>query len=247
MQQSQQSGTHMMNIAASFAHVLQGPPVELDEFEKEISRPILMIADKSQTDIEDIIVEALMRRSCNPIRIHLRLKQGFNPDATLTQRELYALSMTDKPNDNQCMIRARELARFYTRIANLLARIMQEQEAQTQTQIQPQIQPQIQDNLRLQQAYAIQMEIMHNKQRENQEHLTRIIRTLLLNPDHEHRRIHPKLTSAELDALELQVQDIQECGCATHELRCIKIAEAATEHQICDALIAELNALDAVL
>jgi hypothetical protein len=234
-----------MNIAASFAHVLQGGPVELDEFEKEISRPLLMLDssmdEKMQTDIEDIIADALMRRSCNPIHIHLRLKQGFNPDATLTHRELHdmaTLMFSDKANQ------ARELARFYTRIANLRARIMQEQATQSQSHPDQTMCP---INGRLQRAYAQQTENMHTKQRENRAHFERIMRTLVLNPDHEDRCIHPKLTNLELDALELQVQDILECGCATHELRRIKIVEAAIEEQTCDALIAELNALDTQL
>ncbi len=243
-----------MNIAASFAHVLQGGPVELDEFEKEISRPLLMMDspmdDKMQTDIEDIIAEALMRRSCNPIHIHLRLKQGFNPDATLTRSELNDLSTrlfsdTPKNKANQCMPKARELAHFYVRIATLRARIMQEQATQSSQSGSHQNMCPI--NGRLQRAYAQQTENIHTKQRENRAHFERIMRTLVLNPDHEYRCIHPQLTSPDLDALELQVQDILECGCATHELRCIKIKEAAIEEQTWDALIAELNALDAQL
>lgn len=238
-----------MNIAELFAHVLQGDPVELDEFEKEISKPILMITDHElQTDIEDIIVDALMRRSYNPIRIHLRLKYGFNPDAILTQNELYVLSnlmfdsKTNKDSKNNKEQQARELAGFYMRIANLRNRILHEQAEQGQNR-----RPHVALTGELQHAYATQMENMRNKQRENREHFDRIMRTLLLNPDQEYRSIHPNLTSAELDALELQVQDILECGCATHELRCIKLEEAAMEHQICDALIAELNALDEMI
>jgi transcription termination factor NusB len=238
-----------------FAHVLQGDPVELDEFEKEISKPILMITDHElQTDIEDIVVDALMRRSYNPIRIHLRLKYGFNPDAVLTQNELYVLSnrMFDSKNNKDSKHnkeqQARDLASFYVRISNLRNRIMHEQaeQGQHQTQIQNRC-PKIALTGELQHAYATQMENMRNKQRENQEHFDRIMRTLLLNPDQEYRCIHPNITSTDLDALELQVQDILECGCATHELRCIKIEEAAMEHQICDALIAELNALDEMI
>lgn len=243
-----------MNIAASFADALQGGPVELDVFEKEISRPLLMLNssmdEKMQTDIEDIIAEALMRRSCNPIHIHLRLKQGFNPDATLTRSELNDLSTrlfsdTPKNKANQCMPKARELAHFYVRIATLRARIMQEQATQSSQSGSHQNMCPI--NGRLQRAYAQQTENMHTKQRENRAHFERIMRTLVLNPDHDYRCIHPQLTSPDLDALELQVQDILECGCATHELRCIKIKEAAIEEQTCDALIAELNALDAQL
>jgi hypothetical protein len=180
-----------------------------------------------------------MRRSCNPICIHLRLKYGFQPQTTLTRNQLQELSSLP------CKVKARELARFYARIANLRTRIMQEREGQCPGQM-PQWILQTPDNPQLQHAYTTQMENMYNKQRENRDYLDRIMRALVLNPDHdqEYRCIHPKLTSAELDALELQVQDILECGCATHELRCIKIQEAAMEHRICDALIAELHALE---
>ena len=221
-----------MNVAQLLARVLQGPPVELDEFEKEISRPIMLLDAEMNADVEDIIVDAIVRRSCNPICIHLRIKEGFQPHTTLTRNQLQELSSL------QCEAKARELARFYARIANLQSRILQEQaQAQAQGQL-PQTMIQTHDNLRLQRAYTTQIENMRNKQRENRDHLDRIMRALVLNPDHgpEYRCIHPKLTSAELDALELQVQDILECGCATHELRCIKIQEAVMEHRICDAL-----------
>jgi hypothetical protein len=222
--------------------VLQGPPVELHEFEKEISRPIMLLDAEMNADVEHIIVEAIMRRSCNPICIHLRIKEGFQPHTTLTRNQLQELSSL------QCEVKARELARFYARIATLQSRIMQEQEARAQIQGSdqgqlPQTMIQTHDNLRLQRAYTTQIENMRNKQRENRDHLDRIMRALVLTPDHdpEYRCIHPKLTSAELDALELQVQDILECGCATHELRCIKIQEAVMEHRICDALIEALE------
>lgn len=227
------------NVAVLFTRVLRGDPVELDEFEKEISRPIMLLDAEMNADVEDIIVEAIMRRSCNPICIHLRLKYGFQPQTTLTRNQLQELSSLP------CKVKARELARFYARIANLRTRIMQEREGQCPGQM-PQWILQTPDNPQLQHAYTTQMENMYNKQRENRDYLDRIMRALVLNPDHdqEYRCIHPKLTSAELDALELQVQDILECGCATHELRCIKIQEAAMEHRICDALITELHALE---
>lgn len=227
------------NVAVLFTRVLRGDPVELDEFEKEISRPIMLLDAEMNADVEDIIVEAIMRRSCNPICIHLRLKYGFQPQTTLTRNQLQELSSLP------CKVKARELARFYARIANLRTRIMQEREGQCPGQM-PQWILQKPDNPQLQHAYTTQMENMYNKQRENRDYLDRIMRALVLNPDHdqEYRCIHPKLTSAELDALELQVQDILECGCATHELRCIKIQEAAMEHRICDALITELHALE---
>ena len=232
------------NVAQLLARVLQGPPVELDEFEKEISRPIMLLDAEMNADVEDIIVDAIVRRSCNPICIHLRIKEGFQPHTTLTRNQLQELSSL------QCEVKARELARFYARIANLQSRILQEQEAQSQSQgpdqcQMPQTMPPTQDNLRLQRAYTTQIENMRIKKRENRDHLDRIMRALVLNPAHdpEYRCIHPQLTSAELDALELQVQDILECGCAAHELRCIKIQEAAMEHRICDALIEALETM----
>ena len=230
------------NVAVLFTRVLRGDPVELDEFEKEISRPIMLLDAEMNADVEDIIVEAIMRRSSNPICIHLRLNEGFQSQTTLTRNQLQELSSL------QCKVKARELARFYARIANLQSRILQEQEAQSQIQGSdqgqlPQTMIQSHDNEGLQRAYTTQIENMRNKQRENRDHLDRIMRALVLNPDHdqEYRCIHPKLTRAELDALELQVQDILECGCTTHELRCIQIHEAVIEHRICDALIEALE------
>lgn len=252
----------------SFSDVLQGEPVELQELEKEISHPLLIIDSpmnqQSQADIEALIVDALMRRSCNPIQIHLRLKQGFNPDATLHRSELNELSSLFFSHNNnaaetnnsvknkdshkeQCRAKARELAKFYVRIANIRARIMEEQQHQRQYQEQQKHREKdeaiIMDG-KLQRAYATQKENMHNKQRENQEHFARIMRTIILNPDNENRCIHPEVKESDIDVLELQVQDIIESGCATNELRCMKIMEAAIEQQKYDALIAELNAMD---
>jgi hypothetical protein len=242
-----------MNPELSFSDVLQGPPVELQEIENEISRPLLRIDApldaQSQTDIQSLIADAVMRRSCNPLQIHLRLKQGFNSDATLTRRELQDLSSLFFSNDanandnanTKCKPLAHKLAKFYVRIANIRARIIEEQQQQQQQQHPGTMDP------KLQRAYDTQKENMRNKQRENQAHISRIMRTIMLDPDSQDRCIHPELKEADLDALEQQVQDILESGCATHELRCIKIMEAAMEQQKYDALIAELNALNEML
>jgi hypothetical protein len=248
-------------FAITFERVLRGPPVELSDFEKEISRPMLLLDAEVDADVEDIIADAIMRRSCNPVCIHLRLKEGFQPQSTLTRNELYELSSLP------CNLKARELARFYARIANLRSHIMQEQAQQQQqpqgnlnqqqpqgnlnqqqpqgnlNQQQQQQQQQTPDMLRLQRAYATQMEIVKNKQRENQEHLDRIMRAIVLHPDQDYRCIHPQLTNAELDALELQLADIMERGCASNQLRCMKITEAIIEQQLYEALMAELDAL----
>ena len=241
-----------MTPELSFSDVVQGPPVELHEFEKEISRPLLRIdapldAQQSQNDVQTLIVEALMRRSCNPVQMHLRLKQGFNPDATLTRRELQDLSSLffSQASIAKCKPMASELAHFYVRIANIRARIIEEQQQQQQQQQQQSEAAMMNGNL--QRAYVAQKETMRIKQRENQAQFSRIMRTIMLEPDSEDRCIHPELKEADLAALELQVQDILEGGCATNELRCIKIMEAALEQQKYDALIAELNALDEML
>ena len=94
------------NVAVLFTRVLRGDPVELDEFEKEISLPIMLLDAEMNADVEDIIVEAIMRRSCNPICIHLRLKYGFQPQTTLTRNQLQELSSLP------CKVKARELARY---------------------------------------------------------------------------------------------------------------------------------------
>jgi hypothetical protein len=188
---------------------------------------------------EDIIVDAILRRNCNPIQMHMRLKKGFN--GTMSMDEL-----RDMPSNKADA--ARNLARFYMRIATLRARILNElqqmQQAEQSEQSEQAEQSEHSED-QLQRAYATELENMHNKQRENQEHLARIMRTIISDPESENRRVHPDLTDAALDALDLQVHDIMERGCTSNQLRCIKIREAAMEQRIYDALIAELNALNA--
>jgi septal ring factor EnvC (AmiA/AmiB activator) len=257
-----------MNIALSFERVLQGPPAELRAFEKEVSAPLFMIHapmdSQTQADIEDIIVDALMRRRCNPIQMHLRLKKGFN--ATMNYDELANIPLTIADVDV-----ARKLSNFYVRVSNLRARIMhemhqshnlqqnQEQPQQNQEQLQ-QNQKQLQQNQeqpqqnqeqshhlqQLQQAHATEMEKMQHKQRENEAHFARIMQSIVLNPnsDSEKMCMNDQLTDAGLNALDQQLHDIMERGCTSNHLRCIKIMEAAMEQQIYDALVAELNALD---
>ena len=214
--------------------------------------------EQSQHDVQHIITEALMLRSCNPIQIHLRLKHGINSDATLNRSELNELSALFYPHnehinrkkDNDA--KARELARFYVRIANIRAHIMEEQRQQQLLQSpemqQMQQMQQYKDHGmiggKLQRAYELQKETMHQKQRENQTQFERIMKTIVLEPDSSNRCIHPELKEVDLSALELQVQDILERGCATHELRCLKIIEASIEQQKYDALVTELNAMD---
>lgn len=241
-----------MTLAVALADVAQGPPVELHEFEKELSRPLLRmvhVADtQTQHDIEDIITDALMRRSCNPIQIHLRLKKGFRPDAALTRSELDEMASTwfyENPNKAKPInkINARQLAQFYVRIATIRARIMEElanMQAHTHTQ-EPH--DAIITAMPLQRAYATQIQNMKTKQRENQDQLARILRTIILEPDSDHHCIHPDVTDSDLDTLEQQVLDIAERGCASNQLRCAKIMEAAVEERLYNDLISELDAL----
>jgi hypothetical protein len=203
--------------------------MDLREFETELG---LLDPDTE----ENIIVDALLRLNCNPIQMHMRLKKGFND--TMSMDEL-----RDMPSDNANA--ARNLAQFYIRIANLRARILNELQQMQQAEQSEQSEQAEQSEDPLQRAYATELEHMHNKQRENREHFARIMRTIISDPESENRRVHPDLTDAALDALDLQVHDIMERGCTSNQLRCIKIREAAMEQRIYDALIAELNALNA--
>lgn len=217
---------------ASFENVLRGPPMDLREFETKLSAPLLTLVEES--DLEAIITNALLHCKYNPIQMHMRLKKGFND--TMSMDEL-----RDMPSDKDA---ARNLAGFYMRIANLRARILNELQQMQQSE-ESNHSEELKQSEQLQRAYATELENMHNKQRENREHFARIMRTIISDPESENRRVHPDLTDAALDALESQVQDIMERGCTSNQLRCVKIREAAIEQRIYDALIAELNALNA--
>jgi hypothetical protein len=228
-----------MNVRDAFARVLQGEPVELRALETEISVPLLMGAnmdEQTQADIEDLLVAVIMRRSGNPIQMHLRLKKGFN--ATFAYDELNGLPTSAKEV-------ARELARFYVRIADLRARILQEMQAQAQADAEADAGAETgtksKAEARLRRAYAIQLETMRNKQRENQAQLDRMLRAIVSNPDSEARCINEAVTLEDLDALDMQLQDVVERGCAANELRCLKIREAEIELQKYEALMAELQ------
>ena len=225
------------SIADAFAHVLQGGPVELRALETEISVPLLMgttppMDAQTRADIEDLLVDAILRRSGHPIQMHLRLRKGFN--ATFAYDELKQLPTSAKDV-------ARELARFYVRVADLRARILQEMQAQAQAKAKTEAQSLPTAEARLQRAYATEIETMHNKQRENQAHLDRMLHAIIAHPDSDARCIHEAVTPEDLDALDLQLHDIVERGCAANELRCLKIMEAATELQKYEALMAELH------
>jgi hypothetical protein len=222
----------------NFETLLHGPPVDLREFEREMSAPLLLNAGfASDSDLEDIIAAALLRRKCNPIQMHMRLKKGFND--TMTYNELH-----DMPSNKDA---ARNLAQFYVRVANTRARILNELQHMQHSEHSEHSEQlhHLHHSEQLQRAYATELENMRNKKRENREHFARIMQTIVSNPESENRSVHHDLTDAALGALDLQVHDIMERGCTSNQLRCIKIREAAMEQQIYDALIAELNALNA--
>jgi len=191
---------------------------------------------QTQADIEDLLVDAILRRNCNPIQMHLRLKKGFN--ATFAYDELNELPTSAKEV-------ARELARFYVRIADLRARILQEMQSEADADAATKSEAKTETNSkaesRLQRAYTIQLETMQNKQRENKAQLDRMLRAIVSNPDSDARCINEAVTLEDLDALELQLQDVVERGCAANELRCLKIREAEIELKKYEALMAELQ------
>jgi len=229
-----------MNVRDEFVRVLQGGPDDLRALETEISVPLLMgthrMDAQTQADIEDLLVDAILRRNCNPIQMHLRLKKGFN--ATFAYDELNELPTSAKEV-------ARELARFYVRIADLRARILQEMQSEADadaaTKSEAKTGTKSKAESRLQRAYTIQLETMQNKQRENKAQLDRMLRAIVSNPDSDARCINEAVTLEDLDALELQLQDVVERGCAANELRCLKIREAEIELKKYEALMAELQ------
>jgi len=229
-----------MNVRDEFVRVLQGGPDDLRALETEISVPLLMgthrMDAQTQADIEDLLVDAILRRNCNPIQMHLRLKKGFN--ATFAYDELNELPTSAKEV-------ARELARFYVRIADLRARILQEMQSEADADAATKSEAKTETNSkaesRLQRAYTIQLETMQNKQRENKAQLDRMLRAIVSNPDSDARCINEAVTLEDLDALELQLQDVVERGCAANELRCLKIREAEIELKKYEALMAELQ------
>lgn len=68
-----------------------------------------------------------------------------------------------------------------------------------------------------------------------------MLHAIVSNPDSDAPCIHEAVTPEDLDALDLQLHDIVERGCAANELRCLKIMEAATELQKYEALMTELQ------
>ena len=226
-----------------------GDPTDVAGFEKEISSQIanpsyMLVADAR--DVEDLIADALKRRCCHShgndrraaLHMHLRLKKGYSP-TTMTRYEMADLAemVATKGAPNAIVKR---LANFYVRIANLRAQIEETRRSLDAccTYI-PIVNMNNANAKHLRAAHAKNEESLCEKRNENQHGLDRIINTLFL--DASVGSINPALTEDDLPALEMQVQHIAERGCATQELRRLKIMEAALERQRLDELMTELK------
>lgn len=220
-----------------------GDPTDLAGFEKEISNQIkntsrMLVADAR--DVEDLIADALKRRCCHSnnrkaaLHMHLRLKKGAIVDTPMTRHEMADLAemVATKGAPNSIVKR---LANFYVRIAMLRAQI-EETRRSCHTDI-PIVNMNNTHAKHLRAAHVKNEESLCEKRAQNQRELDRIIGALFLES-----AIHPALTEDDLPALETQAQHIAERGCATQELRRLKIMEAALEQQRLDELMAELNA-----
>ena len=230
--------------------LMLGDPTDVAGFEKEISSQIanpsyMLVADAR--DVEDLIADALKRRCCHShgnndrrsaLHMHLRLKKGDSP-TTMTRHELADLAemIATKGAPNAIIKR---LANFYVRIANLRVHIDETRRSLDAccTEI-PIINMNNANAKHLRIAHAKNEESLCEKRNENQRELDRIINTLFL--DASVGSINPALTEDDLPALEMQVQHIAERGCATQELRRLKIIEAVLEQQRLDVLMDELN------
>jgi hypothetical protein len=211
-----------------------------------MSQPDLQLFAASAQDIEELIADALKRRCHNQggnhcgaaLHMHLRLKKGANPDTEpIARNELADLAemVAAKGAPNAIMKR---LANFYVRIAKLRARIDEVRSADGRCGIDIAAIPHAtnrRDIKHLLAAHAKNEEGRLEKQNENQRELDRIARAI----------VHPDLTEDDLPALEMQVEHIAERGCTTHELRRLKIVEAALEQQRYDELMERLEQLDA--
>jgi len=211
-----------------------------------MSQPDLQLFAASAQDIEELIADALKRRCHNQggnycgaaLHMHLRLKKGANPDTEpIARNELADLAemVAAKGAPNAIMKR---LANFYVRIAKLRARIDEVRSADGRCGIDIAAIPHAtnrHDIKHLLAAHAKNEEGRLERQNENQRELDRIARAI----------VHPDLTEDDLPALEMQVEYIAERGCTTHELRRLKIVEAALEQQRYDELMERLEQLDA--
>ena len=227
-------------------------PIDVVEFEKEMHARMSQRHGMEAQDAEDWIADAFKRQGNNDRRtalhMHLRLKNGANarPHA-MSRHELADLVEMVASNDAGKTITKR-LANFYARIAQLRARIEEINSTMTANNganhannganhannganhaIHAKNKNSNIDHVLT--AYAKNEETRREKQKENQRELARIMESIL----------HPDLTEDDLPALEMHVEHIAERGCATEELRRLKIVEAALEQQRYDELMAELK------
>jgi hypothetical protein len=210
-----------------------------------MSQPDLQLVAASAQDIEELIADALKRRCGNhcgaALHMHLRLKKGARSDTEpIARNELADLAemVAAKGAPNTIMKR---LANFYVRIAKLRARIDEVRSADADGRCGIDIAAIThgthgpnRDIKHLLAAHAKNEEGRLEKQNENQRELDRIARAI----------VHPDLTEDDLPALEMQVEHIAERGCTTHELRRLKIVEAAVEQQRYDELMERLEQLE---
>lgn len=206
-----------------------------------MSQPDLRLFAASAQDIEELIADALKRRCGNhcgdALHMQLRLKKGANPDTEpIARNELADLAemVAAKGAPNAIMKR---LANFYVRIAKLRARIDGVRSADADGRCGIDIAAITHGNSNINHllaAHAKNEEGRLEKQNENQRELDRIARAI----------VHPDLTEDDLPALEMQVEHIAERGCTTHELRRLKIVEAAVEQQRYDELMERLEQLE---
>jgi hypothetical protein len=227
-----------------------GDPTDVAGFEKEMSSQMantshMLVADTP--DMEDLIADALKRRCCHSnsrraaLHMHLRLKKGTTVDGptTMTRHEMADLAemVATKGAPNAIVKR---LANFYVRIVNLRAQIEETRRSLDAccTDI-PIINMNNAHAKHLRAAHAKNEESLCEKRNENQRELAQIMSALFI--DASVGSINPALTEDDLPALETQAQHIAERGCATQELRRLKIMEAALEQQRLDELMAQLN------
>lgn len=236
--------SNMSNFNSDFSNIISDNPIDIMEFEKEISKRITSMAQMTQNsrDIEDLIVEALKRR-CNDrkniIHAHLRLKNGATMETfTISWNELSDLTEMVASKGAANAIRQR-LANFYVRIANLHHQIEQARHSLPLATIKEMgFDPLHHPNSILTTAYAKNEQNMREKHHQNHRALDQIMQTLFLDSE-----IHPQLTEHDLPALEMQVKHIAESGCAVNELRRLKIIEAMLEERRFNQLTQELMTL----
>ena len=240
------ASTNHANHSEFLGSVTADEPIDVAGFDAlmssqiaNMSQPDLQLFAASAQDIEELIADALKRRCGNhcgdALHMQLRLKKGANP-TPIARNELADLAemVAVKGAPNAIMKR---LANFYVRIAKLRARIDEVRSADADGRCGIDIAAITHGNSNINHllaAHARNEEGRLGKQNENQRELDRIARAI----------VHPDLTEDDLPALEMQVEHIAERGCTTHELRRLKIVEAAVEQQRYDELMERLEQLE---